>query len=188
VVGRAKVAVAKALLVAIALVGMGAFGVIDAAASTKKTIRFTELSPQPVDGVSVKGVKFGFTIGGVASTDATFGGRGPGTLKYVQDPSLEGNAAGVLTVTFATPTVLVKFGIARLSSTPMRGVTVKLYDVAGVLIGTFHKRVAPITGYPPFDEGLFNHTDTVAAAVAVITFDAPSSAPRFALDNLTYFV
>jgi hypothetical protein len=182
-------AVAKVMLVALAVMGMGALGVTDAAASTKTVIKFTELTPQPVNGVTEKGVTFGFTVGGVASTDATYGGAGPGQLKYVQDPSLEGNAAGVLTLKWATPTVLVKFGIARSSGTALTpGVTVKLYDASGVLIGTFHKALAPITGYPPFDEGLFNHTSTVAVAKAVITFNSPTSATRFALDNLTYFV
>lgn len=189
VVGRTKVAVAKAMLLTLAVVGMGALGAIDAAAATKTAIRFSELTPQPVNGVVEKGVTFGFKVGGVASTDATFGGAGPGQLKYVQDPSLEGNAAGVLTLKWATPTVLVKFGIARNSGTPLTpGVTVKLFDASGVLIGTFHKAVAPIAGYPPFDEGLFNHTSTVAVAKAVITFNSPTSATRFALDNLTYFV
>jgi hypothetical protein len=185
-VGRS--AVAKVMVVAMAVMGMVALGTIDAAAAGKAVIRFTELTPQPVNGVTEKGVTFGFTVGGVASTDATYGGGGPGILKYVKDPSLEGNAAGVLTLTWATPQVLVKFGIARVSGTPMRGVTVKLYDASGSLIGTFHKTVAPITGYPPFDEGLFNHTSTVPVAKAVITFNSPSSAPRFALDNLTYFL
>jgi len=70
----------------------------------------------------------------------------------------------------------------------MRGVTVKLYDATGALIGTFNKRVATIAGDPPFDQGLFNNTTTVAAATAVITFPGASSAPRFAFDNLTYLV
>jgi hypothetical protein len=183
-VGRLRSAIAKVTLVATAVTGMGALGAINAAAATRTVIHFTELAPQPVDGVVEKGVTFGFTVGGSASTDATYGGGGPGQLKYVQDPSLEGNSAGVLTLTFATPTVLVKFGIARSSGTPMRGVTVKLYDANGALIGTFHKFVTPVLGV--FDEGLFKHISTVAVAKAVITFNSPNAATRFALDNLSY--
>jgi hypothetical protein len=188
-VGRTRSAVARLTLVAMAVMAVGAFGTIDAAAATKTVINFGELTARPVNGVKEKGVTFKFTIAGVASTDATYGGRGPGQLKYVQDPSLEGNAKGVLTLTWAKPTVLVQFGIARSSGTPLNpGVTVKLYDATGALIGTFTKGVAPIAGYPPFDEGLFSHTSTKAVAKAVITFNSPTSAVRFALDNLTYFV
>src|SRR5262249_11797507 len=50
------------------------------------TITFTELPPQPVNGVSLEGVTFGFTVGGVPSTDATFGGGGPGTTMYTTPP------------------------------------------------------------------------------------------------------
>src|SRR5262249_52781444 len=75
------------------------------------TITFTELSPRPVDGVSLNGVTFDFRIGGVHSTDATFGGTGPGVTLYTTPPQLEGNAAGILTLDFATATPVLNFGV-----------------------------------------------------------------------------
>ena len=41
-----------------------------------QTLRFDELSPQPLNGLTFRGVTFTFTVGGVGSTDATYGGEG----------------------------------------------------------------------------------------------------------------
>src|SRR5262249_7821398 len=48
-----------------------------------KKLTFDELPFQPVNGLTYQGVTFGFTINGVASTDAHYHGSGPGQLKYV---------------------------------------------------------------------------------------------------------
>ena len=77
------------------------------AAKPLTVLTFTETASQPVDGLSVSGVTFGFTVNGVASTDARYNAGGPGTLMFVQDPSLEGNANGVLTLHFDQPTTVL---------------------------------------------------------------------------------
>jgi len=51
----------------------------------------------PVDGQIIDGVAHGFTMGGNSSTDATVD-IGPGVLDYVEPFSVEGDAAGVLTL------------------------------------------------------------------------------------------
>src|SRR5262249_3375462 len=76
-----------------------------------KKLTFDELPFQPVDGLSYKGVTFGFTVNGQPSTDANYHSFGPGKLTYVQDPSLEGNTLGTLTLTFAKPTTVLQFGL-----------------------------------------------------------------------------
>ena len=77
------------------------------------TLDFTELPNQPVDGLSYMGVTFGFAIASIPSLDAEYNKGGPGSITFVQDPSLEGNAAGILTLDFATPTSMLEFGVAQ---------------------------------------------------------------------------
>src|SRR4030042_1041498 len=73
------------------------------AANAAFTLTFDELPTQSVDGLSYNGITFGFKVGGNPSTDATYNAIGPGTLTYLQDPTLEGTPAGILILDFATP-------------------------------------------------------------------------------------
>jgi hypothetical protein len=177
-------AIAVALIAA--LTPVFAMAAPASASTVTKTLTFDEIAATPVNGLHMFGVKFGFKVGGVASTDATYGGGGPGTTKYVSDPSLEGNASGTLTLTFDRPTKLLEFGVALLSSSPLSpGFTVKLFDRNGVSLGTF-----PVNTTVPvsFSEARFVKKGLlVGVKKAVITFDG-ADAPRFALDNLTYKV
>ena len=84
------------------------------------------------------GVTFDFKVGGVDSADANYASAGPGSITFVQDPSLEGDAAGVLTLDFAVPTSVLSFGYALLSFEPLpAGVSVTLLDSGLGLIGVF---------------------------------------------------
>ena len=151
------------------------------AANAAFTLTFDELPTQPVDGLSYMGVKFGFTVGGISSTDAVYNGIGPGTLTYLQDPSLEGTTAGVLILDFATPTDILEFGVALNSyyATTLAYV-VKLYDSSYAHIGTFIESTSPLVLW---SEGLFTYSGTMVRR-AVISFN-DQAASRFALDNLT---
>ena len=72
-----------------------------------------DLPRQPVDGlIHQSGVTFGFLYNGLPSTSATYNGTGPGTTPHVQDPSIEGPADSVLSVSFPVPTPLIRFGVA----------------------------------------------------------------------------
>ena len=147
------------------------------------TLTFDELPFQPVHGLRFQGVTFGFTVDDVASTDAHYHAFGPGQSTYVQDPSLEGAAAGTLTLTFDLPTSVLAFGVARSTEAPLTpGVTVELFDPAGVSLGTFAVELSPLR---LFAEGQFSYAGA-AVHRAVITFPSPEVAPRFALDNLTF--
>jgi hypothetical protein len=152
------------------------------AATVTKTLTFDELAPTPANGLHTSGVTFGFTVGGKASTDATYGGSGPGKTKYVSDPCLEGDATGQLTLTFDKPTKLLQFGLALAAVNPLSpGFTVKLFSGTGASLGTF-----PVNTTVPqfFSEARFTKKG-LAIKKAVITFDG-ADAPRFALDNLKY--
>ena len=103
-------------------------------------IHFNELPPPPANGVSFAGVTLGFT-GGVATFNASNGGN----VTYVQDPSLEGDTTGTLTLNFASPTQVLQFGVALSNmavDTP--GFTVALFSPSGAPIGTFPVTTDPL--------------------------------------------
>lgn len=147
------------------------------------TLDFTELPFQPVDGVSIAGVTFDFKIGGIDSLDANYASGGPGSITFVQDPSLEGNSSGILTLDFAAPTPLLGFGVALSTfGTLTPGFTVELFDASLASLG-----IIPVTtnSLISFTEAQFNHIGTPILR-AVLDFD--DTAGRFALDNLTFNV
>jgi len=145
------------------------------------TLTFDELPTQPVDGLSYSGVTFGFKVGASPSTDAVYNGIGPGTLTYLQDPTLEGTTKGILTLDFSTPTDMLEFGVALNSyyaATP--AYVVRLYDSSYSLIGTFAKNTSPLILW---SEGQFTYSGTKVRR-AVIGFNE-QAANRFAFDNMT---
>src|SRR5262249_35688080 len=147
------------------------------------TLTFDELPFQPIDGLSFMGVTFGFTINGQPSQDANYHSFGPERIRYVQDPSFEGNAAGSLTLDFDTPTPLLEFGLAisNFGGAFARGFSVELFDDLGSL-GTFNVATAPVVF---FSESRFNYEHGRPVSRAVVTFNS-DVAQRFALDNLTF--
>jgi hypothetical protein len=151
------------------------------AANAAFTLTFDELPTQPVDGLTYSGITFGFRVGGSPSTDAVYNGIGPGTLTYLQDPTLEGTTAGILTLDFSTPTDMLEFGVALNSYDAVTpAYVVKLYDPSYALIGTFTGDTSPLVLW---SEGLFTYSGTMVRRV-VIGFNE-QVASRFALDNLT---
>ena len=151
------------------------------AANAAFTLTFDELAPQPVDGLSYNGVTFGFKVDWVPSTDAVYNDIGPGNLTYLQDASLEGTTAGVLTLDFETPTDQLDFGIALNSYNPVTmAYVVKLYDSSYTPIGTFTGDTSPLVLW---SEGQFTYSGTRVRR-AVIGFNE-HAANRFAIDNLT---
>lgn len=148
-------------------------------------ITFDELPTQALNGVSLKGVTFGFTIGGVASTDATFDTLvGPGGIApFITPPNAEGNSLGTLTLSFARAVSSIQFGLARNVPTGTPGAEVQLFS-GGTSLGTSPVSVTiPVGG--TFPEGLFTSSATNVTS-AIITFDNPTAAPRFAMDNLSF--
>jgi hypothetical protein len=151
-------------------------------ANASVTLTFDELSTQPVDDLSYKGVTFGFEVGGISSSDAVYNGIGPGNLTYLQDPTLEGTTAGILTLDFSTPTDQLEFGVAFNSYYAVTSAyTVSLYDSSNALIGNYTEDTSPLVGW---SEGLFTYSGAQFSH-AVIGFN-DQAACRFALDNLTF--
>jgi hypothetical protein len=166
----------KLIAICILLVLMSA-----GAANAAFTLTFDELPTQPVNGLSYSGVTFGFKVGGSPSTDAVYNGIGPGTLTYLQDPSLEGTTAGILTLDFSTPTDQLQFGVALNSyDAQTMGYAVRLYDSSYQLIGAYFGDTSPLVRW---SEGQFTYSGTLVRR-AVIGFN-DQAAGRFAIDNLT---
>jgi hypothetical protein len=167
----------KKLTALFIVVGLMAGGVANAAV----TLTFDELPTQPVNGLSYKGVTFGFTIGGSPSADALYSDVGPGYITYLQDTTLEGNAAGILTLDFAQPTDLLRFGLALNSYYPVTAAyTVQLFDKSFVSLGTLSENTYPLIIW---SEDLFTYSGTPIRR-AVINFNE-QAANRFAVDNLS---
>jgi hypothetical protein len=160
------------------LVGLMSAGVGNAAV----TLTFDELPTQPVNGLSYKGVTFGFTIGGSPSTDALYSDVGPGAITFLQDRTLEGNAAGILTLDFAQPTDMLQFGVALNSFDPVTAAySVQLFDASSAWLATLSGNTYPLVVW---SEDLFSYSGTPISR-AVIGFNE-QAAGRFALDNLTH--
>jgi hypothetical protein len=159
------------------LVLLGLSGTADAKRQLL-TLTFDERPPQPADGVvGPGGARFDFKINGVDSFDATYGGFGPGTTNFVEDPSIEGNTSGVLTVSFAQPTTVVRFGVAALSGGP---VTVRVYNPGGHLKRTVVLQTQSLGSFP---EAQFAYQGGAVGKIAV-SFGITDS--RFAFDNLRF--
>ncbi len=149
------------------------------------TITFDEVPTQPINGLTVEGVTFGFTEGGVPSTDAVFNTFvGPSLTTVIQPPNLEGSSSGILTMDFANPVVSISFGVARSSGIGTASdLQVQLFDAMGTLVQTTN---VPLSVINIFIEGQFFYNGSpVTRAVVDFTVAGVGSGPRFAIDNLT---
>jgi hypothetical protein len=163
--------------------------------SAAVTIRFYELPPQPVDGLSFQGVTFFYTLGTAPSTEAVFGSFGPQETVFTQAPSLEGNARGSLWVLFNRPTSFLVFGLVRsyFGMLP-QGAVVDLFDGSFSFIA---RKTVPVSSYgtspffpgqPSYSENVFNLPPATTPPVRLVRIVFPQAdlAPRFVLDNLSY--
>ena len=172
-----------ALTALTAQLGVGAANADDDGDDELTRITFDERPSQPVNGLRVQGVRFGFRVDGAPSRDARFNAFGPGDTRFISDPSLEGDAAGVLTLRFREETDVLGFGVALscFDCVLRPGVTVRLFDDDGDLV-----RVARLTTRPlvSFSEARFRFEgDDVARAVLHFNH---RRADRFVIDNLVF--
>ena len=127
-------------------------------------------------GVFVNGVT-------ISHPDADYNSGGPGILTFTQDPSLEGDAAGTLTLDFDVPTPTLQFGVSRSTFDPLTpGFTVGLFDSSLMSLGVTQVNTTPLIS---FSEGQFNYSGTPVKRAGV-NFPSPELGVRFAFDNLTF--
>lgn len=167
------------------------FSATNADAVTKLT--FDELGfPTPVDNLTVKGVTFDYKIDGVDSNEAMYNASFPpqlpsGLLANVQQPLLEGNAKGILSLDFAAPVAALEFAVGVEAFRPLApGFSVELLDQALNSLGITAVNTAPLA---ILSEGLFKYSGAPIKK-AILSFNSelflnPNN-PRFSLDNLTY--
>jgi len=169
----------RKLLMVCVVVGLAATGTAQAAVTT---LDFTELPYQPVDGLSYMGVTFSFTIGGGHAMDAAYNSGGPGATTFVQDPSLEGDATGILTLDFTPrPTNQLQFGVVLNNFAPMMpGFTVELFDTGLVSLGVTPVNTEPLVS---FTEGQFTYSGSPISRAII---DFKDTGYRFAFDNLKF--
>jgi hypothetical protein len=152
-------------------------------------LRFDELPPlTPVHALSIQGVRFTFTIGGVPSPDARYNcnipQQCPPSSAFLSFPTLEGNSNGILTFDFDAPTPTLAFGVARNTILTLNpGLTVQLFAPGLSPIGTF-PLITANAGFV-LSEGLFTFSGPLVSR-AVLTFNSPQTAARFGVDNLTF--
>lgn len=167
------------------------FSTTNADAVTKLT--FDELGfPTPVDNLTVKGVTFDFKIDGVDSNEAMYNASfppqlPPNLLANIQQPLLEGNAKGILSLDFAAPVAALEFAVGVEAFRPLApGFSVELLDQALNSLGITAVNTAPLA---ILSEGLFKYSGAPIKK-AILSFNSelflnPNN-PRFSLDNLTY--
>lgn len=137
--------------------------------------------------LSSRGATFEFRVNNLLSADARYGAAGPGNFTFVQGRVLEGDAAGILTLTFTTPTRLLGFGVALTSANTLpSGLTVELFDSSLQSLGIIGVSTSQLSPFP-LSEGQFNYIG-MPISRAVLNFNEGSLAfpRRFAVDNLAY--
>lgn len=167
----------KKFMLICVLAGLMSAGAADAAV----TLTFDELPTQQANGLTYKGVTFGFTVGGSPSADALYGGIGPGSIIHLQDTTLEGDAAGVLSLDFVQPTNLLQFGIAlNTFAVVTAAYTVELFDASLSSLGTYTGNTHPLDVW---SEDLFTYSGAMMSR-AIVSFNEQFEG-RFAVDNLS---
>jgi hypothetical protein len=145
------------------------FSMVGQAQAAIITLDMTEVPLQPIDGLTVTkgGLDFTFTdtLGGLS-----YDSGGPGTVTYVQDPSIQG-APDPFRIDLSVPVTSISFGLAELAATPLVGAMVTLSNGDAFLFdlllvdpfpeGQFSWSGGPVTGF----------TLTPAAGAAALAFD-----------------
>jgi hypothetical protein len=137
---------------------------------------------QAIDGLTIGGVTFGFTIGGVPSFQAGIDG-GPGNTNNVTIANVEGSTLGVLSLLFPTQVQRVGYGFALSTTTTVtNATTVQLFDALNNSLGSLSFNGSPD---PLFTGGFAGVGNDVPFSRAEVTF-ASGLETRFAFDNLQY--
>jgi hypothetical protein len=155
-----------------------------AAPACAVTLTFDELATQPVQGLSTNGVSFGFTVGTQTSQDAVYNRPGPAGSAFLSGAVLEGDARGVLTLSFPSPTPVLNFGVALTAPSSLTpGLTVQLLGPNAQAVGT---QALNTTGAGTLSQGSFNFSGALLSSAVIDFNDGLLTSPfRFAIDNLT---
>lgn len=145
---------------------------------------YDHMDPEFCDGLFLNGVTYGFTVDGIPSQSCRAGVLGgPGSTNNNEPPNILGYSAGVLYLSFDTPTTVFGFGVTQSRMGGQNDVTINLNRPgAGVLRETVVLETNPdprwVGGYYYYD----------GPAVKTVTISFSNIGGQFALDNLEYFM
>ena len=136
----------------------------------------------PINGTTIGGVLFNFTIGGNPSLDAVIDG-GPGNTNNITIANIEGDTLGVLKLTFPSLETRFGFGYAISALVPVANATrIELFDAGNGSLGALSYNGAP----DPLSTGGFAGIgSTIPFQSAQVTFNNVA-AIRFAFDNVRF--
>ena len=138
-----------------------------------------------VNGLTVNGVQFSYTVGGSPLNGAVVVDGGPGPTNHISPPNIVsvGNNTGVLTVTLPSSVNLFGYGFAILSGATVPNATTISAFNGTTLLGSLSFSGAPD---PSFTGGFAGIESTTTAFNRLqLTFNS-SVGPAFALDNVTF--
>jgi hypothetical protein len=146
-------------------------------------IDFTGLATgTEVNGLTVNGVHFTYTVGGVPLNGAVIIDGGPGTTNNIAPPNIVsiGNDTGTLTMALPALTTLFGYGYAILATaTVPNATTISLFS--GITpVGSLSYLGLPD---PVFTGGFAGIQSTIPFDEVAVTFNS-AAAPAFALDNV----
>jgi hypothetical protein len=141
--------------------------------ATTVTLTMNEVPNQPIHNLTVikGGVSFTFTE---PTLSLFYNSGGPGTLTFVQDPSIQGDPIVPFSVTFSEPVNFIQFGLAEAVFDPLTGAVVTLSN------GSIFPFTLPLAD--PFAEGQFTYS---GVPVTGFSLTPAPGAPAMAFDNLT---
>jgi len=138
-----------------------------------------------VNGLTVNGVQFSYTVGGSPLNGAVQIDGGPGITNHINPPNIVsvGDNTGVLTVTLPSSVNLFGYGFAILSgSTVANATTISAFN-GTTLLGSLSFSGAPDPGFTGGFAGI--ESTTTAFNRLQLTFNS-SVASAFAVDNITF--
>jgi len=157
----------------------------DAFPAGATTITFNGLADgTEVNGLTVNGVRFTYTVNGSPLNGAVQIDGGPGDTNHIAPPNIVsvGDNTGVLTVTLPSSVNLFGYGFAILSEADIPNATAISAFSGTTLLGSL---TFPGTADPVFTGGFAGIQSTTSFNRLELTFNS-SAATAFAIDNLTF--
>jgi hypothetical protein len=139
-----------------------------------------------VNGLTVNGVQFSYTVGGSPLNGAVQIDGGPGTTNNITPPNIVsvGDDTGILGLLLPAPVTLFGYGYAILSvDTIANAATINIF------MGTSNLGTLSYTGVPDptFTGGFAGIQSTIPFDRVELTFNS-TAAPAFAVDNIRFAI
>jgi len=137
-----------------------------------------------VNGLTVNGVHFSYTVGGSPLSGAVVIDGGPGITNNIAPPNIVsvGDNTGVLGLLLPAPVTLFGYGYAILNTTTVANATTINIFMGATNLGTLSYTGAPDS---TFTGGFAGIQSTIPFDRVELTFNS-TAAPAFALDNVRF--